>query len=280
VRVLIVSAVLTGMFVMLIGTVPRNILFAMNLRHYPSIPWSVPVVALYLWIFWRYLRGSGPPKSTYEHRRAGLRAYHVSARVWRWALLAGGLSIFALVLSLRIANRLVVLPEQKLPDLLAHVPGATVLALLLMAAPVAGVVEEAAFRGYMQGPIERRFGPGTAILITGTMFAVSHLDFTPMLWPYYLAVSAIYGTVTYLTRSILPAVVLHTGGNVYSNFDLWLRGQAEWQASSSPQGLIWATGPDATFVSLVGALLLLSAFATWSYVQLARSTRIRASAPL
>ena len=52
-------------------------------------------------------------------------------------------------------------------------PRATVLALLLMAAPVAGVVEEAAFRGYMQGPIERQYGLIVAILVTGTMFAVA-----------------------------------------------------------------------------------------------------------
>ena len=99
-----------------------------------------------------------------------------------WALLAGGLGIVSLVLALRLANRLVVLPQQQLPDL-SHVPKLTVIALLLMAAPVAGIVEEAAFRGYMQGPLERRYGLIVAILITGTMFAVVHLDFTLVLWP-------------------------------------------------------------------------------------------------
>jgi hypothetical protein len=64
-----------------------------------------------------------------------------------------------------------------------------------MGAPVAGIIEESAFRGYMQGPIERRYGLLVAILITGTMFAIVHLDFTPILWPYYVAVAAIYGTV-------------------------------------------------------------------------------------
>jgi hypothetical protein len=98
------------------------------------------------------------------------------------------------------------LPQQRLPNLV-QVPEVTVLSLLLMAAPVAGTVEEAAFRGYMQGPIERRYGLTVAILVTGTMFAVAHLDFTLILWPYYVAVTAIYGTVTYLTESILPAVV-------------------------------------------------------------------------
>src|SRR5204862_3538762 len=117
---------------------------------------------------------------------------------------------------LRVANRLVVLPQQQLPDL-SQVATITVISLLIMAGLVAGVVEEAAFRGYMQGPIERRYGLVVAILITGTMFAVAHLDFTLILWPYYVAVAAIYGTVTYLTNSIRPAVVLHTAGNLYSN---------------------------------------------------------------
>lgn len=66
---------------------------------------------------------------------------------------------------------------------------------------------------------------------------MAHLDFTPILLPYYVAVAAIYGMVTYLTDSILPAVVLHTGGNIYSNTDLWLRGRAEWQA---PAGAYFA----------------------------------------
>ncbi|MDP9097602.1 MAG: CPBP family intramembrane metalloprotease [Verrucomicrobiota bacterium] len=222
----IMRAVLIGMLVILAGTIPRNIIFAANLRLLPGLPWAVPVTAVYLWFFWRYLRGDGPPESTSEMRRASLRANRVSGVVWAWALLAGGLGIMGLVLALWVANRLVVLPPQALPNL-AGVPKSTVLALLLMAAPVAGIIEEASFRGYMQGPIEQRCGLSIAILITGTMFAVAHLDFTLILWPYYVAVAAIYGVVNYLTKSILPALVLHTCGNLYSNIDLWLHGQAD-----------------------------------------------------
>jgi membrane protease YdiL (CAAX protease family) len=257
------------MLVMLAGTIPRNLLFAANLRYSNAVPWAVPLTAVYLWFFWQYLQGEGPPESTAEERRASLRANRVSGRVWAWALLAGGLGIVALVLALRVANRLVVLPEQKLPDL-GPVPKLTVLSLLLMAAPVAGIVEEAAFRGYMQGPIERRSGLIVAILITGTMFAVAHLDFTLILWPYYVAVAAIYGTVTYLTKSILPAVVLHTGGNLYSNLDLWLHGLAEWQTPAGPSGLIWKTGRDASFWRSSLALVLVTAATVWAYFKLAR----------
>jgi CAAX prenyl protease-like protein len=125
----------------------------------------------------------------------------------------------------------------------------------------------------MQGPIERRYGLVVAILVTGTMFAVAHLDFTLILWPYYVAVAAVYGTVTYLTDSILPAVVLHTSGNIYSNLDLWLHGHAEWQASPGPTALIWQTGADASFWIAVIALLVVAAAAVSVYVKLARLVR-------
>jgi membrane protease YdiL (CAAX protease family) len=268
----VLRAVLVGMLVAMAGTIPRNLIFAANLRYQPGVPWAVPLTALYLWFFWRYLQGAGPPDSTSDERRAGLRANRVSGRLWALALVSGGLGIVALVFGLRIVNRLVVLPQQSLQEL-AHVPHGTAFALLLMAAPVAGIVEEAAFRGYMQGPIERRYGVPVAILITGTMFAIAHLDFTWILWPYYLAVAALFGTVTYLTKSILPALVLHTGGNLYSNFDLWRHGQAEWQASAGPATLIWKTGADASFWVTCGAFLVGAVATVSAYYALARAAR-------
>jgi membrane protease YdiL (CAAX protease family) len=239
-------AVAVGMLVALAGTIPRNLLFAANLRFGTSVPWAVPATAVFLVFFWRAID------------REELRAHRVPARLWAWSLLAGGLGIVTLVFALRVANRFVALPEQKLPDF-SHVPTLTVLALLLAAAPIAGIIEEAAFRGYMQRPLEREHGLVVAILVTGTMFAVAHLDFTLVLWPYYVAVAAIYGTVTSLTSSILPAIVLHTAGNLYSNLDLWLHGRAEWQTGGATRGI------DAYALPLALAATLLA------YRQLARS---------
>lgn len=76
-----------------------------------------------------------------------------------------------------------------------------------------------------------------------------------------------------LDKSILPAVVLHTGGNVYSNVDLWLHGQAEWQASSGPTALIWKTGADTSFWILSVALLTVAAAMVGAYFKLARAAR-------
>ena len=106
-----VRAVLIGTLVLIVGTIPRNLAFAANLRFYPSLPWAVPLTVVYLWFFWRYLGGAGPPESNALARRTSLRAHSVPASVWMWALLAGGLGIVSLVLALRLANRLVVLPQ-------------------------------------------------------------------------------------------------------------------------------------------------------------------------
>jgi membrane protease YdiL (CAAX protease family) len=267
-----------GVLVMLGGTVPRNVFFGANLRVGPCVPWAVPVTGLYLWFFWHYLGGTLFPSATTPLRRACLRSNRVRTEQWWWSLIAGVIAIAALVAGLRVLNRLVLLPEQRLPSF-DGVPWWTVWALLIAAAPVAGLVEEAAFRGYMQGPIERTHGVPIAILITGTIFALSHLDFTPVLWPYYVAVAAIYGMVTRLTNSVWPAVVLHTGGNLYSNTDLLLHGRSDWQAGAGGTPLIWDAGVDTAFVGWFTAFLLLAGVSLWAYSRLAAAGRA-ADAPL
>lgn len=266
----VIEAVAVGMLALIVATLPRNALFAANLRILPGLPWSVPLVAVLLWFFWRYMNGWGPPQDTAATRHVRLRANRLAPGAWLWALLAGGLGIVTLVLILRVANRLITLPDQTPPDLSA-IPLITLVPMLLLSSFFAGVVEEASFRGYMQGMIERQLGPVIAILITGVMFAVAHLDFTPILLPYYVAVSAIYGMVSYLTDSILPAVVLHTCGNIYSNTDLWVRGRAEWQASGTTSS-IWVAGTDAAFWASIGAIVVFGCATIWAYVILARRT--------
>src|SRR5262249_53416783 len=139
------------------------------------VPWAAAVMALYLWLFWRWAQGSGWPRSTAQARCVSLRARPISKRVWGSALLAGMLGLVSLVLFLRIVNRLVRLPVQHTGDL-SHIPIVTLVISLLMGSVVAGVVEEASFRGYMQGPIERQHGPVLAILVTGIVFGLAHFS--------------------------------------------------------------------------------------------------------
>ena len=149
-----------------------------------------------------------------------------------------------------------------------------------MSALVAGVTEEAAFRGYMQRPIERRHGPVVAIFVTGTAFGLAHFthpEVTAVLLPFYLAVAAVYGMLAYLTDSIIPGIVLHAGGNVFSALNLFVGGRSEWRATTVPQPLVWETGPDAAFWGMLAALVVVSAAAVGAYIALSRGYRPRAT---
>jgi hypothetical protein len=117
----VVRAVVIGIVVAIVGTIPRDLFYWANLHFYVSVPWAVPVTGVYVWFFWRYLQGAGPPAETAVQRRTSLRANGISAHQWWWALLSGVLGLIALVLALRAANRMVPLPQQGIPDL-SHVP--------------------------------------------------------------------------------------------------------------------------------------------------------------
>jgi len=100
-----------------------------------------------------------------------------------------------------------------------------------MSSCVAGITEEAAFRGYMQGPIEQRYGLMPAILVNGSMFGLLHFPNHPdavlAMLLYYIAVAAVYGGLTWACNSILPALVLHAGGDIWSLTLLWITGRPE-----------------------------------------------------
>lgn len=138
----LVQAVFIGGVVATAGTGPWALLSWANLKYFPSVPWSIPPTALYLWLFWRYVGGAGWPRSTADIRRASLRANRLSDDVWGAALFAGLLGLVAVVLLLRVMSRLVVVPRQQLPDS-SQIPFVTLLAMLLMSAVVAGVAEAA-----------------------------------------------------------------------------------------------------------------------------------------
>ena len=146
-----------------------------------------------------------------------------------------------------------------------------------MSAGVAGVVEETAFRGYIQGGIERRHGLTTAILVTGTLFGLSHFthpEVGVVLLPFYLAVATVYGLLAAATNSTYPSMILHAGGNVFSAFTLFSRGRSEWQLTAVPTPTIWQAGVDASFLANLAALVVVGAVAALAYRGLFRTSGV------
>jgi membrane protease YdiL (CAAX protease family) len=264
----ILTAIGTGVLVLLAGNVPFNVLRAWNLQAGTVVPWAILPTALYLWAYWRFIGGVWGAGASAAMRRQNLRANRLSLRLWGASLAAGLIGFGSLVALLVLAARLVPLPAASPIVTPPGMPAVTALSLLVMASLVAGVTEEAAFRGYMQGPIERRYGLALAVLISGTLFGLLHFPTHPadVLWmlPYYIAVSAVYGGLTWAANSILPALVLHAAGDIVVLTRWWLTGRPEWQIGPTLPPLVWDTGVDlqlsvAAIASI--ALVVATAFA-------------------
>jgi len=269
----IVRAIFIGVLVTATGTLPWAWLVSMNVKHLPSVPWSVAPTMMWLWLFWQYfIKGNGWPRSTATFRKLMSRGNLLSAEAWGAALLAGILGLVSLLFFSGVISRMIRLPQQDASGM-EQVPPLVLFLMLLTGSAVAGITEETGFRGYMQQPVEERHGPLVAILITGIIFGLmhfTHAETTLALMPFYFFAATVYGMLAYLTNSILPGMVLHAAGNVFSGLNLLTRGQSQWETSSIPKPLIWKSGPDASFwLSLLG-FFVVGSIAAWAYFSLWR----------
>jgi membrane protease YdiL (CAAX protease family) len=255
-----IRAIVTGMIVTGVPAIVWAMLATINLRLTPRVPWSAPLMAGLLWVYWRYLRGEG--RSEY------LRATALAPRAWRLSLIGGG-SAIAAVWALFAAFRGVMHIAAPSNDL-TRFPVWTILAAIVMGSAVAGVAEEAGFRGYMQVPLERAYGPVVAIATTSVLFTLVHLTHGTRIFPFlpfYLAVAVVYGLLAFLTGSILPSMTLHFVGDVLMFAMRYI---------AARQGVAAATGNIALGYAIVAAgFVVLSVL---MFRLLARSTRMIAPA--
>lgn len=282
----ILAAAGSALLVLLAGSVPWagfgriNGLIGWNLRVGTSVPWAIVPMAIYLWAYFNFIGGRW---GTYgaEGRRQHLLATRLSRNVWSAALPAGALGLGAILVLLTVVARLVRLPAGSPISAPPGMPVVTMAMLLAMQSVVAGISEESAFRGYMQSMIGQRYGVAAAIVISGTFFGLLHFPNHPgdvvLMLPYYVAVSAVYGGLTWAANSILPALVLHAVGDIAVLTRWWVTGRPEWQMGAVAQPLVWDSGIDIQFVLTVLVALALAALTAWSYYAV-RSLRLRSTA--
>lgn len=254
----ILLAIVTGVAVLVTGNWVA-ILVGMQMRGGSTLPWSVLPVALWLWAWWQFLSGTWAAAEGGESRRALLRANRVPGRLWLPALGAGLLGFGALLALLSLASRVVALPAGIPITTPPGMPVVTVVLLLTVQSIIAGVTEEAAFRGYMQSMIERQHGLLIAIVVNGILFGLLHFTNHPrdvlLMLPYYVAVAAVYGGLTWATDSILPALVLHSAGDVVVLTRWWATGLPEWQLTrGQAQGSSFTTALVLVALSLATVL--------------------------
>ena len=240
-----------------------------NLRSSPVVPWSVPTMALVLWLMWSYLGGKGWPRSTSNVRRYYLRANRRSPRTCLWSFAAGVLSVVALAGYWIVLFRLVKMPPNALPDVSSY-PRITVVLIILMGSLIAPFTEEAAFRGYLQVALEREFRGSIAVIVSSLAFALAHFTHG-ILWPkllVYFLVGVSFGTTAYLTNSTLPAILPHMIGDLTFFTLVWPHDAA--------RRLVSESGTDNWFWLHVTQGIVFTVLAVWAFQRLARVSSLEA----
>lgn len=244
-----------------------SILLMSNLATSPAIPWSVAVMALLLWIMWQYLGGRWWPRSTSQVRRRYLRATRLPGQIFAWAVGAGSLSIVALVGYWIVLHQLVQIPARTLPNFSSY-PLLTVILVLVMAPLVASLAEEASFRGYFQGILEQKVSGPVAIVIAALLMSPGHSLTQGFLWPivlWYFFVDVMLGTMAYLTKSILPGIVVHSIGLLIFFTLVW--------PYDAQRRLVWETSANSGFWFSAAQAIIFTVLALLAFIQLARVTK-------
>ncbi|HKD20831.1 MAG TPA: CPBP family intramembrane glutamic endopeptidase [Rhizomicrobium sp.] len=244
-----------------------GVLAIANVRVHPEWPWSVVTMATLLTALLLYLGGFGPPAGTRELRRRLLRWNRMPWRVFGWAVLAGLLGDIALGGVWIVTSDIVHLPAGLTPSM-KGIPMTTGIALLVMASLAAPLSEEAAFRGYAQGILERAWvWAPAAILGSSVLFAAAHFPqglFLPKLSLYFFA-GLIFGTVAYLTNSLYAAMVVHS----LADFEGFL---LLWPHDAKAHALVTEGGHDPLFIPAVAALIVALPLSVLAFRHLARIT--------
>lgn len=263
---LAVRATVGGLFVFLVLQSGWNAFAGLNLAHSPAVPWNVPVGLVYLWVVFQFFNGRWGPRSTRNARRQSMRARTITLKE-RGDVFVASAAVFAFATTyLLLTPRIFPIPDTGI-DLSAF-PWWTQYSALVMIAIVAGVSEEAGFRGYMQSALEPRYGPGVAIAATALLFALLHLNDPggPMLLPIIIVVGVAFGALAYCARSILPVIVVHALVDI-----VMLVGST---AEIGPPTLwdpplVIASGADAGFLSILTVTALTGIAAVFALRRLA-----------
>ncbi|MFI4974261.1 MAG: CPBP family intramembrane glutamic endopeptidase [Caulobacterales bacterium] len=186
-----------------------------NVKLTPALPWAAVIMPPVLAALVMFLSGRGWPRQGAAARRALVPLAPVSVRAWTWALVSGAAGVIALAALWTVMASIVRVPPNVLPD--THgIPPLTLAAILLVSIVAAPLTEEIAFRGYAIGLLRRRFGPIAALVVSSVLFAAAHL--TQGLYPtkllVYLLVGLGLGVTAWRTGSLLPAMVVHSFGDL------------------------------------------------------------------
>ncbi len=264
------TATTTGLLVALI---PANVwpLLLLSL----GVPLAAAAELAFLGVYLWWASGGGPPGAVKAARRRAFRRRSLSPGVWPWGVVAAVAFAVAVHAAIVLLFRLVPFPAEVFRrgyDLSFIPSDALKWVVVVVSALSAGICEETGFRGYLQQPMEQRYGAPAAILVSSFLFTAVHLTKS---WamvgmvPIVFGAGVLLGLLAWSARSLIPPMVGHTLMDI-GLFAYWWTGIA----GTFPSRPIAETGADLSF----GVACAVLAMALGGVRFAARRTRISTSA--
>lgn len=224
----VIAAIAMALAIAAVGLLPWLFSIRLNLRLHPELPWAAMTTLCALAIMGVWLNGAGWPRRTSAFRRFHLRIWRPDPGAWSGAGLVSILGISCAIAGLYVLW--ILTGAGRAPADLSIYPTTSLrFTVLIMTPLVAAVVEEVAFRGYMQSHLER-IGPTFAILVTSVAFALAHithgLEYLLVVAPGFFFASVVYGYLALKSGSILPGMALHFFGDLSYAYFVQLGGDA------------------------------------------------------
>jgi membrane protease YdiL (CAAX protease family) len=249
---LIIRAVFSGFLVSTSGVAVWSILL---LRI--TSPWQILPMIIALWVFWKFFSGGWGSAKSSASRRQLFRWVKLSPKIWKWGMTAAIFFVIIVQASFVITFRITEFPAAQFTadyKILDKMPLWVAWAILIMSSVVAGICEETGYRGYLQVPLEKKYGSAVAIIVCSVVFTLIHLGKTwayPIL-PHIFFASVLLGILAYKSSSLIPGIIGHSILDIF-NYSFWWSGIT----GGFRKHTIFKTGLDVHFV--VWTLVFLAA---------------------
>ena len=188
-------------------------------------PWSVFVLATFLILYLMYFSGKWRPSNTQTFRRLCMRQTNLKRPVWIWGLIAALLIFIIINASFMLTFRFIEFQPEifKTLSFLNNLPTMQAWSIIIGISVTAGVCEEIGYRGYLQKPLEQKYGPIVAISISSIIFIVIHLHqaWLDSIMVLVVPISFMIGYLAYATNSLIPGIIAHVSFDIILSSYWW-----------------------------------------------------------
>jgi membrane protease YdiL (CAAX protease family) len=204
------SAILTGV---LVAIVAANIWppLLVNLGALPGAIVEIAFLAAFMW----WAHGGGPPQSMRAARIRAFRRVRLSPREMLWGVVAAVSFAVTVHASIVLLFRFIPYPTAAFRQGydLSWISSQQMrwLAVIISAASAA-ICEEIGFRGFLQQPIESRYGVPIAVLTSSVLFTAWHLTKSWALLgmvPIVFGAGILLGLIASSAQSLIPGMIGH-----------------------------------------------------------------------